>query len=220
MRMPSTAHDVCRKLVDGSARQLRGCQFTGGRSYWLERDFQSFVIQFAERLKGKGTLASVRPNFRAPIPGWWPGAGDVDLAIEHKMNAERRFDFYEFKWCNSNKMEEALWDAVKLVNAHALPEVRNTYVVYGAPVRWWKDDVVGIRCFSPGETDLSKILGDHEDRWRVVLTGGTGRPRRVSKYVSIEPVVTRKLDIGDAKYEIRAVSIRPQGSATFSPVAS
>lgn len=161
-------------------------------------------------------VASVKTGFRAPIPNWWPAAGDVDLVLEAAIPDHRRFDLYELKWCNHNKMEEALWDAVKMLNAHQLPEVRNTYLVFAAPARWWKDDVVGVKCFDPRESSMAEILDAHPQRWRAVMNGGTGRPNSVPERISIKVVDELQIEVADSLYEIRAVDIRPRGSNTLS----
>lgn len=166
----------------------------------------------AGRLRDSGDLLDVRTGFRAPIPGWWPGAGDVDLVVEQATKSKRRWDLYELKWCNHNKMEEALWDLVKLLNAHQLPQVRNTYLVFAAPTRWWEPSVPGTTCFQPGRAKLNEILFEHDRPWARVLSGGKGRPQSAPAIVDIELVGRSRFRVGDVPFEIRAVAIRPAGS--------
>jgi hypothetical protein len=217
MAVLRTADSICEALVTHAARELRKCEFGDRKQqYWLERDLQGLMRDRATALGTRRGISSVTTGFRAPIPNWWPAAGDVDLVLESKADVERRFDLYELKWCNHNKMEEALWDIVKMVNAHDLPEVRSTYLVYGAPARWWRDDVVGVKCFAPGTTQLQPILFEHETRWRAVVNSGSGRPTRGPRRVHISSIATESVAISGIAYQLRAVSVVPIGNQYFA----
>jgi hypothetical protein len=206
-------HETCRQLVDTAATRIATSDVPPGHKHWIEADLQRFMFEAGGQLLSPPGRAM--RNFRAPIPGWWPGAGDIDLVVEHALPRRRRFDLYELKWCNHNKMEEALWDIVKMSNAHGLSEVRHTYLVFAAPERCWAHDIVGAACFEPGRHSLRTILKDHPKRWIEVLKGGTGRPIDAADGIRIDEVFECALDLANGTYRLKAVAVRPVGEKRF-----
>lgn len=214
--MNPSSHSICKSIVTSSVEALQEQSPPKGRSYWLEADLERFMFEAAVAKRPRAVAAACR-NFTAPIPGWWPGAGRVDLMVEVKSDERARCDLYELKWCSDDKIEEALWDALKMACAHDLPQVRHTYLVFGAPTSVWSKPPVGAELFAAGDVDIRRLLQTHVNRWNVVLSGGKGRPYSSVERVTIEAVVNRAVESAGQKIEIRAVCLKPRGSKSFNP---
>lgn len=198
-----------------AAKRLRAEGPPPGRGYWLEGDLERFMYE-AAKAKTR-TVADACRNFTVPIPGWWPGAGRVDLMVEAKSNESARCDLYELKWCNDDKVEEAMWDAVKMACAHEIRQVRNTYLVFGAPAKIWAKPPVGHELFDAGRINLEDLLHKHAKRWKAVLGGGKGRPISSVDQVAVKPVVSCPVVTAGGEFEVKAVCLTPVGSNTFDP---
>lgn len=215
--MTSTSDLICQSIVQSAAESLSANR-PPKRSYWLEADLEAALDKAArEHLE----VVDVDRNFTVPIPGWWPGAGRVDLVLQAPPEDAFQFDLYELKWCNEDKMEEALWDAVKLICAHDIqkPKVANTYLVFAATHSIWAKSPVGSELFDASTTDLEAVLRNRSKRWERVLAGGVGRPRDCPVGIEVTRLRPVAVTDGTTELEIRIARIAPRGSKRFDPYA-
>lgn len=199
-------------VVERAIALLKAEQEANGYPRLAEKDLQSAMAVSAQQLVDQGLLQSCSKNFRAPIPGWWPAPGDVDFVIESKQFVDRRWSLFELKWCNREKLEEALWDIVKLACAHSNPQVRETHLVYAAPVAMWENNGAAKDCFSAGRKSSEQLLKSHAAAWKWNLAGGSGRPQVVPQELRVQRTGEYSLDAGGQEFRIKTVKVTPEGT--------
>lgn len=215
--MTSASDLICQSIVQSAATAL-SAKRPPDRSYWREADLEAALDKAANE---HPDVARVSRNFTVPIPGWWPGAGRVDLVLQAPPEDAFQFDLYELKWCNEDKMEEALWDAVKLICAHDIetPKIANTYLVFAATRAIWEKSPVGAELFDSSTKDLEAVLRDRSRRWERVLAGGVGKPRDCPVEIDVSTLQPVGVTDQTTDLEIRIARIAPRGSQRFDPWA-
>lgn len=75
---------------------------------------------------------------RAPVLSGWPGVGGLDIEIQ----ADKGVAWAELKWAkSSNVLHNCLWDAAKVARAVRDGVATSGYLVAGAPVSVWAENV-------------------------------------------------------------------------------
>jgi hypothetical protein len=139
-----------------------------------------------------------------PIPAWKPGLGAFDIAI---TNENGLLAAVELKWCRqSDKLAEALWDALKLVPyTHDSMEL-TAYLTYGASRSVWEHaGNHAVELFQSGEHKVLELISRHGADWRWLLsTTKRARPVQLRAVFSTQLIASVPiLSATDEPWELR-----------------
>lgn len=207
----SPSKTAAPRVVEKAIKNLRARQEELDNPRLVEKDLVKSMEEAANELLVREEISSYKTGFRAPIPGWWPAPGDVDFVVEYQQALGKNWDLFELKWCNSAKLEEALWDVVKLLSAHGNEQVRDTHLIYGAPKTMWDASAAARDCFSGGSKSLDQLLGSHASSWQWNLSGAVGRPQVVPLEFEVKRTGEHELSAGGSQFQIRTIKIKPVG---------
>jgi hypothetical protein len=191
-----------------AARTLEDAARGPGFQKVLEKDLEAAIVG---ALRSQGAEAEHNKKI-GPIPHWDPQPGPVDVAVLDGKG--RPCALAELKWCNENKVFEALWDLLKMAAAADLAEVEETYLIYGAPQAYWDKPVeCAQEIFDSTACDLPSLTVEHWGWWRKYILGdSTGRPLEAPQSVRLSPVATAPLKLAGTTWEIRTIAIEPNWS--------
>ena len=141
------------------------------------------------------------------LADWMPVPSGVDIVIMDSRESSVRVGI-ELK---SYKLDETLWDIIKMASLRRMTGVEAAYVVVAATSK--KFDGSG-DCAALFQTRLGEATSWESsswfDRWPTawadLLRGGSARPSRMSSTVSLELISRHKLT-ATAKWEIRALRV-------------
>ena len=154
---------------------------------------------------------TVLTNKKVPglvVPGWDPQPGAFDLVLlDHE---QQPLLLVELKL---DDVDQTLWDIFKLANALDLPTVRAAYVVAAAPPTTWKSGLACVELFDETgslEWHSEVLLESHAKAWNKLLGGGTARPTRVPRILSVMPLL--RVPVANyPPYELRVARIEKSG---------
>src|SRR4051812_5403065 len=184
-------HELFRAATLGTAALLDDATRQDDRSYLLEADLdRAFVGSLREHSSER-----VEARRQRWIPGWDPQPGQIDVLVERTSRQTSRLRYAaELKWCNENKVFEALWDIMKMTSATQIPALEAAYLIYGAPQRHWEKPVQCARELFPSgtratEVSVPRLIDQHLEWWvKYILGDSRGRFGSAPEVTRIEPV--------------------------------
>jgi|tagenome__1003787_1003787.scaffolds.fasta_scaffold20983342_6 hypothetical protein len=208
-------HELFAAATAEAARSLDDATRHDDRPYLREADLDR---AFVDALR-QHTVERVDARRQRWIPGWDPQPGQIDVLVERTTRETARLRFTaELKWCNDNKVFEALWDVVKMTSATRIPGVEAAYLVYGAPQRYWDRPVECARELfvipSSKESIISvpQLIDQHLAWWtKYILGDSRGRFGEAPAATALELVAAVDLSVAGKAWQIRTVAAKPVG---------
>lgn len=158
----------------------------------------------AKILRQQGEL--VLTEARLPVPGWTAKLGGFDLAVV----TDDSLVVAETKWADGN-LRESMWDLIKLASVLAVPRVDAAVAVYGAQVKQWQKPESFGRLFEDRQIIVLKLLEALPKDWQRNLSGSKAQPLTVPAAIHVKLLSTTEIEVLGREWEVRAVSVRPDG---------
>jgi hypothetical protein len=209
-----TEHSVIRQAVSSAAGSLEAQLSAHGVDAVREEHFRE-ALQLALEDAGEVCAQDVRPE----LPGW-PDVeggklGGFDLAVTARDGDAYRY-LAELKWCYVDKLWETLWDAFKISLASGLDGAEAAYVIAGASASLWEKPAACAELFAGGVCSTRELISRYSTNWSWLLgESSTSQPVRLPELIQTELVANEPLQLSDAVWVIKAISITPATGETI-----
>lgn len=178
-----------------------------GDSGLRESDLQRGVCRGLQATLGH--VVAIEGPLPAGIKERWSGRlGRVDVLARP---ASLGGLYVETKLGWEQKLDEAVWDVLKLAALTTLRGVAAGYVVYAAPLRRWEPKTPKpVELFADGSFDIVELLGNrHQAAWGWCLKGTTTtRPTRLPAHVRTEEIGRTGIDAPTEGWELRCARVQ------------
>lgn len=199
--------ELIARAISHAAREMKPDGDEGaGEKRHLEPAVQ---LAFAEEFGSE----CVKIGYKTPggIPDWNPQPGGVDAVVLH-ADGSTRFGVELKVW----KIDETLWDILKMASLARVEGVEATYVVAAATADKWSggSDCVPLFHSTPPEGEAwytEFFFEEYPKAWTNLLLGGPGRPTRVPRTIRLT-LVTECLMPHFPKWSLRVLRVENERS--------
>lgn len=151
--------------------------------------------------------SSVKVGYQVvDLPDWAPIPGGVDLAtFDRHGSLEIGIEL------KVNKVDEALWDILKMASLTLVPNVSAAYVAVAATQGKWTGKSNCVALFSSPlheskEWQTAFFFDAYKKAWCDLLLGGSGRPTRVPQTLTLTVITAIEIPAAP-NYELRVVRV-------------
>jgi hypothetical protein len=193
-----------------------GCNAGAASERLHEADLQNAL---ASSLQAQlGAIVRREQPVRGRVEMWKGDYGPVDIAILTPVGAPRAL--IETKWCSDDKLEESLWDIVRLTALLATDDIHACFLVTGAPEAGWQERPGRpTELYADREITTAELLSGHSKGWAYCLKGSGARAKVVPAAFHTTLVATVPIHMSDehGPWLLKCVAIdSPDGKLSMS----